>query len=337
MLRWCGLVRRAALLSAATFLAHCGSPPGPVPPGAIVSAKAAEVSWMARGLDTHDLLYVSNANGVVDVYRYWQHTLVGVLTNFVEPLGECSDGAGNVYITDRQTKDIYEYPHGGKEPIKFLSERGQRPEGCSVDPKTGNLAVAFNPGRYNYKAGNISIFLRGGGKPIVYTGPHDDDFTSCAYDGRGDLFTTSREGYDDQFTYFYYLPKNGKKLLQMDLQAPGVTGVGSNGWDFVQGVAWDGKYWVVEHANTLYRFTIDVKAQYVSSTQLTIGFAYAGSVALYRKDPAAQATEAVAGSTSNGSSGAVQYFNYPSGGSPIGDITKGVDLPFGAAISLRTK
>ena len=53
-------------------------------------------SSMAQDLAQRDLLYVSNGNCTVNVYRYWQHTLAGVLTDFTDPKGACSDQIGNV-------------------------------------------------------------------------------------------------------------------------------------------------------------------------------------------------------------------------------------------------
>ena len=54
---------------------------------------------MDAGATKYDLLYVSNSNGTVNVYKYWQnHALRGVLTNAADPVGECTDKKGNVYI-----------------------------------------------------------------------------------------------------------------------------------------------------------------------------------------------------------------------------------------------
>jgi uncharacterized repeat protein (TIGR03803 family) len=55
---------------------------------------------MDKGLKQRDLLYVSNANETVNVYRYWQRTLAGVLTDFKQPMGACADSAGDVYCRE---------------------------------------------------------------------------------------------------------------------------------------------------------------------------------------------------------------------------------------------
>ena len=52
---------------------------------------------MAAGVSKQDLLYVTNGNGEVTVYRYWKRALVGVLTNLTQPMGQCVDANQNVY------------------------------------------------------------------------------------------------------------------------------------------------------------------------------------------------------------------------------------------------
>src|SRR5271166_2288634 len=142
-------------------------------------------SWMAPNVAGQDLLYVSNGNGEVTVYRYWQHTLVGVLTDFTQPMGECADSSGNVYITDYAAKQILEYAHGGKSPTKTLNDSPDSPYACSIDPSTGNLAVANNDG--TSQQGNIAIWTKASGSPAYYTNSLLFNFEGCAYDDKGNL------------------------------------------------------------------------------------------------------------------------------------------------------
>jgi hypothetical protein len=108
------------------------------------------------------------------------------------------------------------------------------------------------------------------------------------------------------------------------------------GWGYVQGVAWDGKYWVVQSYDGLYRYAINIKSTYVDMMELSGGDGEAGPVAIYRKDSKAKGTQAVAGTGSNGDS-AVEFWNYPAAGNPIHDITQDLDAPFGVAISLGSQ
>ncbi len=334
-MRISGVARSAAMLAAGVS-AGCvspspqgGMPPvGVLPGAATVRPTSHVVSWMGKGVKQQDLLYVSNGDGVVNVYRYWQRTLVGVLTNFKNPLGECADAAGDVYIADQRVSKVYEYAHGGTKRVKTLADPTFWPEGCSVDLSSGAVAVASYGS--NRTSGDIAVYSHGSGKPVLYGGGSGDHFTACAYDRRGDMLATASYG-GSGFYYadFYYLPKHGVRLLPMTLPGP----YQSWQWNAVQSVTWDGKYWVVGSYDTLYRYTIDVKATYVSSTQLYGTNATVYQVAIYHPLVRSHTAEIVGAAHSNSSS-AVDYWNYPAGGNPIGQLTKGLDRPYGVAISL---
>jgi len=323
---------RFGAAAATAFLAGCGG--GIQPPISQLPATpqaAHRAPFMGKGLKQRDLLYVTNSNGTVNVYRYWQETLVGVLTNFGEPMGECADSAGNVYITDFQKQKLFEYAHGATKPVRTIDDSPYDPNGCAVDPSTGNLAVAnFDKG--SYTAGNIAVYKHGSGTPILYKGRDDDHFTNCGYSDRGDLLTTSEYGYYsyDYYTEFYYLPKHGVNLIAMDLPDP----YDSSGWGYVPGVAWDGKYWAVENYGELYTFAINIKAKFENRTQLLGTYGRPGPFAFYRKSSTSPATQVVAGSSDYNGKYAVDYWPYPAGGSPIHDIVKDLDGPFGVAISM---
>jgi hypothetical protein len=333
--------RLGVLLAGGLLLAHCASPQSVVPSlgnssGGIARAPSTlrpshRESWMAKGINQRDLLYVSNANGTVNVYTYWQHNLVGVLTNFTQPLGECTDQASNVYIVDYQKAKISEYAHGGTKPLKVLDDSPNSPTDCAVSPPSGNVAVA-NSAYDRYTKGNIAIYPRGTGTPKIYYGnAYNDHFNGVAYDDRGDLLTTSTFSYLNWYTEFYYLPSHGSQLILMNLPPPQ-----GSGWDFVQDVGWDGKYWLVLSSNTIYRYTINVKAKMVDSIKLYGGSYDISAMALYRKSSKSFATQ-VAGPNGTASKASVEYWHYPSGGSPYATITKGLDQPGGIAISLRTQ
>lgn len=336
------LFHRLTLPVAAAILGACaGGAPTALPPTAVnpapnsvagpaAQSRVAGGSWMSPDAAQRDLLYVSNANGTVSVYRYWQHTLVGVLTNFSKPQGECSDRAGNVYIADSANKKVYEYAHGGKKPIRVLSEAPLQPYGCSVSPANGDLAVA-NAAGDEYTPGNLTIYPHGTGTPKTYQGPYDDHFINCAYDDRGDLFANSQIVYYYSFFYeiaFYYLPKRGPNLIPEKLSDPYF----SSGWPYVYAVSFDGKYWVVDAANELFLYKININPQYIGKIEFTGNYGI-GPATLLRKTLAGRATQ-IAGAADTRSTSAVDYWKYPDGGSPIYSITKDLDDPTGIAISL---
>jgi|SRR5579862_2660943 len=301
----------------------------------VVQSGTSGVSWMAKGLTSQDLLYVSNGNGTVNVYNYSDGSVVGVLTKFTQPQGMCSDRSGDVYITDFKANKVYEYPHGGTKPSKSLKESPYHPYACSVDPKTGDLAVANYAQRF-YDEGNIRIYSPGSNEPVTYTGTSDDHFTGCAYDTHDDLFILSDSFYyyysSEYYPVFYYLPKRATSFVKLDVPNPHYY----SGWDYqyVEGLAWDGKHWIVENDQYLDRFDINVDVTYVGATQLTGSYRGQGPLAFYQPTRKGKATQVVGASSSFSGKSAVEYWDYPAGGDPTSTITQDLDNPFGVAISL---
>lgn len=337
-------LRVGLLACAGVLVSACagngGFAPAPSPrQGELPARHGAGTSWTADRLGPQNLLYVSNGNGLVNIYRYWQRNLVGVLTEFTTPAGMCVDKAQNVYVTDYGTQTIVEYAHGGTKPIKTLDDSPYRPNGCAVDPATGDLAVAnYVKGKHSHfhNPGNIAIYKSGTGTPAFY-GQGLGRFTSVAYDDHGDSLATDEIDYNyySPFVHFefQYLPRKSKKLLSITLPNPYTT----SGWPNVQTIAYDGTYWVVASYNTLYRYTINIKAELYDTLQLSGADGYPEGIALYRKSPKAQAVQVVAGYDGSGSKNSVTFWRYPSLGAPVHQLTANLDQPVAEAISLKTR
>jgi hypothetical protein len=189
-------LNRFALFACVTslMLAGCGGSQPPIgAPGekprtsAIATHADRGKSWMLPGAKSENLLYVSDDVGSeVYVLSYPAGGLVGVLTGFGSPFGECVDKAGHVWITNLSPPEIIEYAHGGTSPMATLSDADQ-PVGCAVDRKTGNLAVT------NHYPGNIAVYDDARGTPTTYSDPDFADYTYCTYDDTGDLFVDDAE------------------------------------------------------------------------------------------------------------------------------------------------
>lgn len=329
-MRISSLARVGVILGIVLF-AGCGLSQQGVVPSTPAQARHG-LSWMARGVKNRDLLYVTNTSNTVSVYRYWQRTLAGVLTDFKEPMGACSDATGHVYIADYKRQKIVEYAHGASKALKTLDDAPYAPWTCSVSPTTGDVAVANSPYDYN-KGGNVTIFAHGSGPPVILKGSGGEHFTGCAFDDRGDLLTMG-EYLDSSFWYynFYYLPRKAKQLESIQLPDLGY----STHADTIAGILWDGKYWVVgPDYDTLFLYAINIKARLAAKITLAGGYPYVGPVAVYRRSlPDGRATQLVGGTHVSG--GTVEYWRYPEGGNAIDEITKDLDDPFGVAISLRS-
>lgn len=133
------------LVVAIGVMTGCGSAPPSTtftqPSANAVVRPAHARSWMLPEAKSETLLYVFNVY-TITVYSYPKGKLVGTLSDFEKPYGECVDKSGNVYITDSSFARIYEYAHGGTKPIHTLKDPEYQPYGCAVDPTTGDLAVA---------------------------------------------------------------------------------------------------------------------------------------------------------------------------------------------------
>jgi hypothetical protein len=210
-------------------------------------------SWMSPDAKKKNLLLYISDEVTDDVYVYAYRAgnrvgkLVGTLSGFNGPSGECVDKAGDVFVTNTQGQNVTEYAHGGTVPIGSLSDLpGEYPFACSVDPTTGNLAVTnlFSASG----SGSIAIFAKAQGTPKIYSGPAFHGMYYAAYDRAGNLFfdaTPSGSGYFQ----FGELPKGSSSLKTVTLnQSIGFPG----------GVAWDGKYIAVgdQNAAAIYQFTV---------------------------------------------------------------------------------
>jgi hypothetical protein len=188
-------------------------------------------SWMSPDAKKQQLLYVSDQKtDDVYVYSYPNGKLVGTLTGFAAPYGQCTDKSGNVFITQFEASAVTEYAHGGTNPINTLDTPGVNPVGCSVDPKTGDLAVAdFISDNY---PGGILVFPHATGTPKAYQAPGMYYYFPPAYDDRGNLFVEV-EGPSSGGTVVMELPRGSGTLkalyLDVTIHFPG-------------GVQWDGRH-----------------------------------------------------------------------------------------------
>jgi hypothetical protein len=318
-------MKRFVLVIAAALLAGCSQSSRLVPQTATDFVRSPGSSLMAPDIANADLLYISDGNGEVVVYRYWQHTFVGVLTDFTQPMGECVDTRGDVFITDYAAKQVVEYAHGATKPYRKLDDAPYTPYACAVDPTSGNLAVANSSGGTG-ESGNIAIYGDASGQPTYYTDPQISAFEGCAYDAKGDLLVTNG-GAGRDYSSFAWLRKGATALANINLPGP----TPSYEWNDVAGIQWDGKYWAIdEYEEALRENLIEGQMYYVGYTAFDCCGAY-GPLSIYNNG-SGQGTQAVAAVE-----GSVEYFNYPAGGDPIAYISHGIDEPYGVAISLKSK
>jgi DNA-binding beta-propeller fold protein YncE len=296
-----------------------------LPAAAIAGTRAGTVrtirsrSWMQPGAKAKNLLYVSDYwNDAVYVFEYPLGKLVGELTGFSGPNGECVDNAGNVWITNTLQSQLLEYAHGGSRPIATLNDPQEYPIGCAVDPSTGNLAVTdiYGSGSPSLAAGNFVIYQNAEGSPA---GPYYDSLMYymyfCGYDAQGDLFFDG-ESYGGQFR-LAELPSGSSNIVDISLnQTIGQPGAIQSEGSYV--AVGDQQSNVIDHV-------------YVSGSSGMIS----GSTPLGKAKDVVQfwiRRGKVAGSDALGRD--VGLWKYPAGGSPTSVIKhKFLIEPIGAAVS----
>jgi hypothetical protein len=244
----------------AAMLAGCGGSPFGAQSASTAIAPQAQSrppegrSWMNPAAAGQDLLYVvNNGDENVYVYSYPQGQLVGTLTGFIAPTGECVDTAGDIFIVAASNKErssgiIYEYAHGGTSPMATLTDPNPA-FGCAVDGGSGNLAVS---------GGGVAIYKHASGEPVMYSSSQFA-FYFCGYDSNGNLYLSASNGnYLDQ-EQFVRLAKGSSAFQQISVDTT-LYAVNS----LPSSVQWDGKHMTV------------------SSGSASIGQGYDGPLYLYR-------------------------------------------------------
>jgi len=214
-------------------------------------------------------MYASEGNRVL-TYSYPDLNRGGDIHGLKEPLGLCSDTSGNVFVTDGGAQAIFGYRHAQRKPFTELSDPNKTPQGCSVDPETGNLAVT------NYCAtigtscsgpGNVVVYKNAKGNPKSFSlGTMLSNASFCGYDNAGNLFV---DGTDGSTTLLVELAKGASKPKKVTLS----EGLGTPG-----NVQWDGTYVTVGDAtsNEIHRFTITNYQGVEAGPIPLVGIIYAG-------------------------------------------------------------
>lgn len=276
-----------------------------------------------------DLLYVSNGSREVTVYNYQTRKFVQIIRGFQDPKGECADGRGDVFIVDAKLKQIFEYQHGQKKPIETLTDPKYIPYGCSVNPTTGDLAVANNS-KVGGGNGGVAIYRNAIGKPKIYPNVLNSPI-GCAYDNLGDLFVVSyfTYGTGEAWATFAYLPRGARSFIK-NVRLPGIKYYSQP--QNVNGVRWDGEYWAVLYWGNIYEYSIDHNgtATLENETVLDKNGLIWNPGEFWIANGKVVTVETY---QNTGTKNAINYWNYPSGGPLLDSINSYLNEPYGVAVS----
>ena len=291
-------------------------------------------SWMSPDAKATDLIYISDsATYDVYVFSFPRGKLVGTLTGQNNPAGLCVGPKGDIFVTQLYGHQIVEYKHGGTTPINTLSDPGYEPGACSVDPKTGNLAVA-NIVSNEFTQGNLLVYPKAKGNPITYSPPGS---------AGGSWFSVNDVGYGYTGNLYFagtcsgafcagVLPKGSSNTENVTLNGESPKSPGTVQYDGGSSgdVAFDD-----QSDGTLYGYTFEgTVGTEKTSTTLSGSSDVDGSWIMYwlSKPPLELAHTYVIAPQQNGAD--VLLYNYRNGASPFATLT-GVTQPFGATYSGR--
>lgn len=272
------------------------------------------------------LLYVTDpTDGDAYVLSLPTGKLVGKLTGFDQPLGDCVDAEGNVFIAISQSAQIREFKHGSKAAFNVLDDSGYYPLGCSVDPTTGNLAVTNIISRGSHSdPGSVAIYTKAKGTPKYYTDAGIYLYGYCAYDQTGNLYIDGiARNHDPQVAE---LPKGGKAFQSITLNQ-------SLGGKNVSTLQWDGTSLAIasQSSAVIYQFAISGSSgTEVGSTTLK----GESSILAFWIQPTKKGQTLYAPVFQNQSIGDVGVYHYPAGGKASKTYFAVVD-PYAATVSIN--
>lgn len=293
-------------------------------------------SWMAAGANSiKALLYISDHHtDDVYVYNYKTGELVGKLTGFHDPYGQCVDATGNVWIVNYSGSTVVEYAHGGMKPIKSLATDGAS-IGCTVDYLNNlyvaNITTPSGPG-------DLQVWMNESGTPTDYS-----NAGACYYlwppgfgSDAGLVVETAATSYACELL----------NSLRADNTVFGNFTIG-----FPGGTMWDGTYTTLSdqeyggnHATALDQTVLEVSGglNLVGQTILR-DTCHGTDVDVIQPFIVGNANTPV-----NGKQGTIvvggnlscksrfDYWAYPSGGNPVKTLKAAPLEPYGASVSLST-
>lgn len=250
-----------AFSGAVILLSGCGAVTGANKANALPPAvryRQSGVSTIVPAALGRDLLYASRADCDVYVFTYPRGQLVQTIDacafGFGPALGLCTDKAGDVFMSMGEGSAVFEFAHGGTEPVAFFQSEAILPVGCAVDPKTGDLAVASVDGE-------MAIFAPGSATPQLYFLSDIGKFYFCTYDDRGNLFADGE--HNDRYGTFALaeLRKGGSALREIAVNGNVATGYA---------IQWEGRHLAVGGAPESSGIGID-RIRVSGSTATVIG------------------------------------------------------------------
>jgi NHL repeat len=288
-------------------------------------------SWVSPDVKLAPRLLFVADDDTDDVYIFTMPAMAlkGTLTGFSEPQGMCQDGSGNIWVTNTETSQIFQYSRTGTL-LKTLDDPDEYPVGCAVNKSNGDLAVT-NIISTTGGVGNVEIYADATGTPTAVTNPDQYEYFFPAYDPSGNLYF---DGESTSFTFILSeLPSGSSSAHTLSISGGTLYFPGGVNWDRVGGnlVVGDQECGDAE-ASCQYAMTVSGStATITGSTSLTD--TNGGGCDVDQGTLAPFSRYFAGGCISDSSAASVAArWAYPAGGDPTNSSTD-VEFPIGSAIS----
>jgi hypothetical protein len=166
--------------------------------------------------------------GNIYIFSLPEMTLKGTITGLSEPLGMCSDLAGNIYVAEAGKRRVDEVNRTGTQIATYTDTYGY-PTGCAVNPQNGDLAVTDdgNPVK-------VLVFSNPSSSPTILDVPDMTDLAFGGYNDKGEFWV---DGY--YYVTFAAARCNASKCKTLNVKGAQDFAPGTVQWDTVR------KTWVI--------------------------------------------------------------------------------------------
>jgi hypothetical protein len=251
--------------------------------------------------------------GGAEMYDFKTGTRIGSLPGeYGHATSVCIGAKDDVWEAEdgSSTGSMVEYARGAQRASAMIVTEFGPPYACSVDRNTGDLAVPIRT--------RIAIFPRAPRfAPIFYKPVMHAEYTSCVYDGSGNLFVVGHTRYRGG-VFLVELPRGTATFLTIALDRK-LRKAG--------GIAWDGMNLAIGDGDTstIYRFSVrGSQAKTIGKTILEGGLDVYYPFSVY----GGTVTAALA---QTGSAAGFAFWKYPGGGSPVKTFSQGYYESFAVA------
>jgi hypothetical protein len=178
-------------IAAATACSSSGSPAAPNGPSGTTPALGAR---MDAASCPASVVYVVAATQGSSIQIYDRAHLrggpCGSITGLASPQGLFVDGHSNLWVTDANQKNVYEFVPGGKTPAMTLNDPNGVPAGVVVDEKSGTVYVVDYQ-NFLYPTQLAEVYAKGSTTPTgALSDPNARNGGSDAIDNQGNVYVT---------------------------------------------------------------------------------------------------------------------------------------------------